>query len=708
MNRPGTFKISGIALALATAFGPARAVEPIVTQNIDPAVPASMNTGASAASVGIGYASDDARRFGQYNGINEDGFYGLLDFNWVKRNDETGTWTRIFGRDVGLDDRQLRFEQQRQGNWGYTIDYSRIPRFEPLIANTAVVGIGTNTLVMPNAPTPGGATELSTKRDTLGLGFDKYFMGNWDVQVKFRNEQKEGTRIFGRGTTGSVAGLTGSCTCEFGPEPIDATTRQLEAKLNYNGGALLLTGGYYGTMYDNKFDSGLNFVGGNSSLAGGTAPFTPIALPPDNQSHQLYVSGNYTFTPTTRSNFKLAYGKITQDAQFIGSPLAAGVGDSLNGRIDTKLAQFGITSRPMPRLSVVADARVEDRDDKTPIQKYFTAGISPTSTSNGENEPRSIRTSAAKAEANYQLPEGFRIIGGVGIEEKKRNISDVRVVSAREITDERTWRVELRRPMSETLTGSVALVRSDRDGSPFQTTVLNGGAVGSNLIAPIFLADRKRDKVRVNANWAPISPLTVQFYAESARDDYGGRDGSALGPRTGEAQNYSVDAAYVFNDRWQANAWYSRNDTRFDQATCEAASSAGVCPGNATDPIWSAKLRNLSDNLGAGVRAKPTGQIDLGAELTYSEIRDQFDMGTIQGAAVTSLPDVHTKLTRVNLFARYALQKNTGVRLDYIFDRYKTDDWTWPTWTFADGTTLTQNPNQKINFVGVSYYYRFQ
>ena len=72
--------------------------------------------------------------------------------------------------------------------------------------------------------------------------------------------------------------------------------------MNYNGGALLLTGGYYGTMYNNNFDSGLNFTGGNASLA----TFTPIGLPPDNQSHQIYVSGNYAFTPTTRSTFKLA------------------------------------------------------------------------------------------------------------------------------------------------------------------------------------------------------------------------------------------------------------------------------------------------------------------------------------------------------------------------------------------------------------------
>ena len=121
MKRVCSFKYSSMTLALAAAFGTAHAVEPIVTENIDPRAPNSLNTGASEASVGIGYANDATRRFGEYNGIKENGAYGLIDFNWVKRNDETGTWTRIFGRDVGLDDRQLRFEQQRQGNWGYSI-----------------------------------------------------------------------------------------------------------------------------------------------------------------------------------------------------------------------------------------------------------------------------------------------------------------------------------------------------------------------------------------------------------------------------------------------------------------------------------------------------------------------------------------------------------------------------------------------------------
>jgi hypothetical protein len=31
---------------------------------------------------------------------------------------------------------------------------------------------------------------------------------------------------------------------------------------------------------------------------------------------------------------------------------------------------------------------------------------------------------------------------------------------------------------------------------------------------------------------------------------------------------------------------------------------------------------------------------------------------------------------------------NERRRLDYIFDRFKTDDWNWPTWTLAAGKTL--------------------
>jgi hypothetical protein len=316
------------------------AVEPIQTENIDPRAPNSLNTGASEASVGIGYANDATRRFGEYNGIKENGAYGLLDFNWVKRNDETGTWTRIFGRDVGLDDRQLRFEQQRQGNWGYSIDYSRIPRFEPLTTTTAVGGIGTNNLVVPATLNPTGWADRPPRPSATSSdsGSTKFISGNSGRagQVPQRGEgRRADLRSRKPPAPPECRSRRRSARSSSTPEPIDATTRQVEAKVNYNGGALLLQGGYYGTMYNNKFDSGLIIAGGNTPTlanprlqrpvhADRTAAGQPVA--PALRERQLH------FTQTTRSTFKLAYQKENQDAAFVSgvnvplSPAAAAAG----------------------------------------------------------------------------------------------------------------------------------------------------------------------------------------------------------------------------------------------------------------------------------------------------------------------------------------------------------------------------------------------
>jgi MtrB/PioB family decaheme-associated outer membrane protein len=686
MTARDTFRLTAIAAGLLAAFGPAGAAES--------GDAAALAKPASTASIGLGYADNDSLRFGQYTGVVEDGAYGLLDFNLVKRDDASGTWLRFIGRNVGLENRQLRLEQSRQGNWGYYIEYGQIPRYEPYTVTTGVGGIGSPNLTIPGTPTAGVPVELKTKREAIGLGFEKFLYGNWDLQVRFRNEDKDGARVFARGTTG--AGPVGSFGAfEFAPEPINSTTRQLDAKINYSGAQLQLSGGYYGTTYNNQY-SQINFTGGLAALS----TFTPIALPPDNQSHQAYLAGGYSFTATTRGNFKVAYAKATQDDAFptgVNVPLAPGIGNNLMGRVDTTLAQAGVTSSPMPKLTLRADFRYEDRDDKTPVLRYNTLATG-TSTFNGDNEPRSIQTTKGKVEASYALPMAFRVTGGVDYEEKKRNVSPVRVVSARETTDETSLRAELRRSMSETITGALLYVHSDRGGSPFLLTTLNNGTPGSNLVAPLHLADRSRDKVRLTLNWMPAEPLSVQFYVETARDEYDGEALRTLGPMSGEAQNYSVDVTYAFSDRWQGTAWYSYNDNKAEQRTQVGAP---------TGQLWMATLRNVADNIGLGVRGKP-GRLEIGADVSYSDINDEYQQQALTGAPIASLPDVTTKLTRVNVFAKYPLQKNSGVRLDYIYDRFETNDWTWTTWTYADGTRLTQSPLQQVNFVGISYYHRWQ
>ncbi|MBI3570490.1 MAG: MtrB/PioB family decaheme-associated outer membrane protein [Gammaproteobacteria bacterium] len=677
MNRHArnTPTLSAIAAAMLTAYGSVEAAEvDEVTQLTKPE---------SSVSVGASYLSHDNQRFGQYTGMRDEGAYGILDFNFVNRDDNTGTWFKLDGRNLGLDSRELRFEHTRQGDWGYFIEFGQTPRYSPYVVETRLSGIGTGNQIVNGESIPRDV-QLKTERKTTTLGFNKQLPGKFDFQVRFRHEEKEGSRLFGRSGT------------DFLAEPIDSTTQQLEATLGYTGERLQLSGGYYGGWYNNR-NPALYATGGTGSA------FSPIGLPPDNESHQLHLAGGYSFTPTTRGTFKLAYARATQNDQFIVAALPGN--GSLDGRVDTTQLHLGLSSRPLPKLSLLANFRYEDRNDKTPVRLYSDLATS-TSTFNGYYEPRSIKTIVGKLEAGYQLPLGFRVVGGVDRDIKRRNVPSwfsgaLVAVTTREKTDETTHRLQLRRSLSETVNGALSYARSKRGGSDYVTTVLNNGATGSNLVAPPHLADRERDLWRLALDWAPTEPLSLQFAVENATDLYSSRD---FGPRNGKAQNYSVDAAYTFSDKWQATAWLSRNNTQIEQAT-RCVSSTASCVTTTQD--WSADLRNLGEAIGMGVRGKPVGKLEVGADLQFSYDRGEYQVKAVAPSGVTLPPDTHYRLTSLKLFGNYALKKNTGIGVKYVYERWSTDDWAWTNWTYSDGTRVQQDLVQRVHIVGIHGYYKW-
>jgi len=636
----------------------------------------------STVELGVGYVDDANTRFGQYNGMVKDRLYLLFDARFQRRDDATGTWTNITGRNLGLESRELRFDQSRQGDWGYFVDFSQTPRYSPYTPVTGLTGYdGTSQTVNGQAPNP---LELKTERRALAAGVDKWVNSNWDVRFTAKQEEKTGRRLFGSG--GGTAFLV---------DPIDYRTTLYEATVGYTGDKGQFTAGYFAT----------NFVNYKNRLDVSNSPsgVTPIGLPPANQSHQINFAGGYSFTRTTRATYKLAYTHQTQDDSFIDVSTTGRT--NLGGVVDTKFGQLGLTARPMAGLSLVADVRRENRDDKTPVFDYFN--IATTNTATGVNEPRSIHSTVGKLEGTYQLPARFRVTGGFDYDEKKRNTSDVRVVSFREKTQETTLRVDLRRDMSETVNGSIGFARSHRGGSEWQTTTVVGGANGSNLVQPLHLADRDRNKLRATLGWMPVDKLDLHMRAEGSKDEYGGR---TLGMQDGSATFLSLDGAYRFGETWQLAAWISRDDTRAKLLSCNSAASSNtgdISSCNASPAIvWDAQLRNVGTAFGLGVRGKATAQLEVGAELQLSNDRGEFRNGPAP-AGVTPPPDVSYERTVFKLTGKYALQKNTGLRFQYVRDRFSTNDWTWDQWTYTDGTRVLPNSQQTVNFFGVTGYYDF-
>jgi len=205
-----------------------------------------------------------------------------------------------------------------------------------------------------------------------------------------------------------------------------------------------------------------------------------------------------------------------------------------------------------------------------------------------------------------------------------------------------------------------------------------------------------------------------QFFVDNAWDSYTDRDGSGLGVRKGSYQNYSVDASYAFTSDLQANAWYSFNTTSLDQATCESAAAPTtgapfVCPQQHQQPglvggnpqLQQQRRRRRARQAEREDRRRGRPQLFR----DHGQVQPAGDHG---GRPDRLHPEHHHQLTRITVYGKYALEKNSGIRLDYVYDRYSSDDWTWQTWMYADGTRLVENSLQKVNFFLVSYYYRWR
>jgi MtrB/PioB family decaheme-associated outer membrane protein len=644
---------------------------------------------ASTVSVGIADVAENNQRFGQYTGLEANGPHALLDVDLNHLDAATGTWLQLQGRDMGLDTRELRLRHERQGDFGYELEYRRIPRTFPYAINTGLSGVGTASVIRSTiTPGTGSPLRLKTERDVFRVALNKDLPAGLDVRMDLRVEEKTGQRLFGR---------TG---IDFLVEPIDYNTRQLETALSYTGERLQLSVGYYGTFFENK-NKGLVVDGVTD---GNNSTYSPIGLPPDNGAHQLYVSGGYSFTPTTRGNFKASFTKLTQDDGFIPTvTVAPGVGTDLNGKIDTTRLQLGLTGQPARNLSLRSSFRYDDHHDRTPVLTYYT-GAGANSRTNGENEPRDIRTTAATVEAGYRLPQSLRLTGGVDYEQVDRNISAVRSVSARDTTRETGFRLGLRRAMTGTSSGALTWVHSMRDGTDFEHNVLNGGGDGANNIAPVHYANRLRDKLHLTLDGMPTGRLSLQFTADMAWDRYDGRTVQDLGVRRGDWKHASLDAAYQLAASWQLTAFASHDRTTADQRSCDGISSSGA-PCAATD-LWQARLTNRDYAVGVGVQGTPGEKLKLALDVQYGYDRGVFDQaGTPIAAAV---PDLYYKQTTVTLSADYALTANAGLGLTATYDRRDTNDWSWPSWQYADGTTVYQDPNEDVTFVGVRYDYTWR
>lgn len=760
-----------LALAVVAAYAPAYAEDAEVARLTQPE---------SSVSIGVGSASGhqkDRSLFGQFNGLRDNATTLQLDLDINKRNEETGAWFRLNGNNLGLDSRDLSVSYEKQGDWKLGADYSELVHHELRTINTGLLGAGTTTPSVVRLALPGSGQDhdLKLKRVGLGLTGEKWINKNLQFELAFRNEDKTGARTYGTGYACAAYVCSSAQTATnqtwallMLPEPVDTTTRQIEAKLNYHDQKLSVSAGYYGSFFSNANgslnasvpNSLNNPLGALSTLSpavaatviagGGTSLRnvlqSPVALQPDNQANQLYVSGNYRFTPTTNANFKYAYTHATQNESFAGSGLTgapAGV-TSLNGVVDTTLLQVGLTARPMRKLSLLANVRYEKKDDTSAEALYNVEGGAvvpatvPASYVNRSwyNYLASSTKLVGKLEASYQLPADLRGTLGLDYSSYERpvpvSITEEELAglgAVRAKNHESGYRLELRRTMSETLTGSLGYSNSKRTGgdwtslstnAAFAAAGLGYGQTGSasQFIAlsagnafPMNMVDIDRNKVRLSANWMPSDKIEVQFNVEDGKDK-NATDFSAVATQKGwlesATRQYSLDASFAMSKKWKLNGYVSQGtqNQKINHSTG-----------------YKADLETRSDGVGFGVVGEISSKLEVGAQVTYLNDTTKYGLtaaSSVTGAAPSAanlaqaaigLPDVSYQSTAVNLYGKYALTNNANIRVNLVHQRAELQEWSWAyngrSFVYQDNTTVGMNPDQSVTFLGISYVYTF-
>lgn len=693
----GIFPLSILVLSLATTGVLAQETE----EDEGMAEVRLLSTPSSSVSTGLGYSHDDLTMLGRYNGRSDNGAYLLLNFDLNQRDAETGTWTLVSGRNVGLSNRNLRYEHNRQGDWNYFIEFDQLDSVNPYQYQTDLSGIGSSQQATGGASS---SAQLSQERQNVKMGMGKHFSKEVDFSLSYRHENKEGARNWGQGASYSFGGAFDHSL--FMLEPIDYRTQEVEAKLNYTTEALQLQGGYRLSLFDNPTQVvSLDF----SSLVVDASP-RQTATPPDNQSQILYLNGGYRLSPLTRASFKLVYQQDRQDETFYQSN-PYNFRSDLGGKVDTTRFTLGLNSRVTPALTLNARLRYDDRDDNTPKARYLITL--------GQFNQLSSRTNTdGTLDATYRISPGFSLLAGVEYESLKRDGVDDPNIARRETTDETTLQIGARRNLSDSLKGSIRLSHSQRDssawlpGSGVLAGTLQTSPVAFDYVNSIQFADRKRDQLRVALDWYATEQLSLQLVTEASQDAY---SGLPLGPRDGSSVMASVDAAYQLSDEWSLSSWVSANQRQLESSShswYDLDLSNYLSNYSDSMQTWSGKTIDQGYALGLGLKGQATDEIKVGAKLQYSDDKSKFDMASLvapvdlQFAPNSSLPTIEYKLTTLTLFGEYALDEQQGLRVDYRYEQIKNNDWSWNNYTDYAGTTVTQLADESNHFIGVSYFYR--
>ena len=716
-------------------------------------------------AVGIGRGSPAAG--GRY-GLPDRGDAGILNFDlrgnqtsYGNSSDDKTRW-RLTGTDLGLGSRGVSGEYGRQGVYRLTFGYDEMRWLQSGSYQTPFLGAGSANLVLPSVFVRGADTaamgtlagamqrfDLESARRRSEVGLSYWLAPEWELRFGIRNEARYGSKIRGAefGSNG------GNPRAALLPEPIDSSTQLLDGSLAFSDEDLHLTFSYHGSIFRNRVDAltwqnpytSAPWVGGASGLPANFSLATGrMAVAPDNEFHQFTLSGAYDISATTRLTVTASRGRMTQDEVFLPYTVNPGLVStalprtSLGGLVETTFLHAKLSMRPVRGLAVTASLRHENRDNKTPMSEYIYVGgdiqLQPQPGANSDrirtNLPRSRLHQQASLDADYRLSTALSLKAGWDHDVVERSYAEV------ERSVENTYRIALRRGGSGPWTANASYAWIERRGTQYlynlpylasytSPAYVNGLLATNGCAVPVdcvragplqnkfYLADRNRERVRLSAGFTPDAPLSAQARWDLNRDRY---PHSPYGVTAATGWSAGLDLAYLASEDFSATLFTSFENQRTRERSHQIAAAGG---SGSADADWVNRFSDRTASIGMGVKYKGLlgHRLELGVDVVA--VRGRSPIATTVGPAVTAaqnpataLPDLVARSDSIDLSARYAVDRQTGIVLNYFYRRLSSADWAYrqvQVATLANLIGTNEVPTRyTVHGIGVSYIYRFR
>ncbi len=498
--------------------------------------------------------------------------------------------------------------------------------------------------------------EKSVKRKALGLTLSYEPNSPWTPYATMKLEQKQGTQA---SYISFIPGV--GYAPSYLAKPVDQQTLNSQAGLKYRQENWGTEFAYRGSVYRN--DHRTLYYGETGNVFA-----NQLAYEPDNEFHQLSLSGDYR-TDSQIVNSRLQWSQSTSQADVAQYPQAPIMQSNFQGKVNT----WSFDAHYLNRLSTKSTLKLNidylDRDDKS--DKDTLVG------SQRLDYDRS-QTKASVA-LQHKLTRSLRVNGGYDYRHNKRSYAD------REVTQNNQLYLATRyRPAGSWQLGA-KLLYDVRSGSDWSTS-----SSAPNL-RKFYLADRDRLESRVDTSFDVSDVWQITLDAWIANDHYRKPD---IGTSFARDLGYDLGLNWALIGGTTGYAYLNQQRIVSEQQHANSdVSDYARFQSELTDDITTIGI-GISDN------SLMASKLSLSMDYSYSDGRGktQTTGGSYQ------YPNNSATTHRAEIKGQYQLTEQQTLHLDMRYERFSEFDYLYSQDSLTLGN-VDQNYNGYFAFVGWGYQF---